>query len=198
MARDDKGKLYLLACFVLSLSLAQFLLHYNAYHEYLVLSIAASKRRKKERILWSDVMKRISNTQFRQMFRMTREAFSQLCGTITESVGEKEFKSEYYISTILHNKDQLYMGHCKTSGGWISGETKLGITLRLLAGGDSYDLGVLFDISPKHCNVIMHYVLKHWIIKTNLGNINFREYLEDNDRMNLVSHGFSKRSNGVF
>ena len=90
------------------------------------------------------------------------------------------------------------MAHCKTSGGWVSGKIKLGITLRLLAGGDSYDLGVLFDISPKHCHVIMHEVLKNWIIDTNIGDINITKYLNDDERMNRVSEGFSKRSNGIF
>ena len=90
------------------------------------------------------------------------------------------------------------MAHCKTSGGWISGETKLGITLQLLAGGDVYDLGVIFDISPSHCQVIMKYVLKNWIINTQIGGMNILAYLKDKDQLELVSKGFSKRSNGVF
>ena len=75
---------------------------------------------------------------------MSREAFSELCGLIIDAVGEKEFKSESYIDTFLEDSNSMYMAHVKSSGGWISGETKLGITLRLLSGGDSCDLGVIF------------------------------------------------------
>ena len=68
---------------------------------------------------------------------MTREWFSELCSHIKTSVGEKEFKPESYIDACLADKDGMYIAHSKTSGGYISGETSLGLTLRLLAGGDS-------------------------------------------------------------
>ena len=80
---------------------------------------------------------------------MTRECFYELCSHIKTSVGEKELKSEYYIDAFLDNKDTMFMAHEKISGGYISGETKLGLTLRLLAGGDALDLGVMFDIHPR-------------------------------------------------
>ena len=116
MARDKHNKIYLFASLVLYLSLAQILLEYNAYNYHLSKSEAANKRRTRQRIPWSNVMERISDAQFRRMFRMTHEVFSQLCAIIIESIGEKKFKSEYYINSVLHDKCQLYMAHCKTSG----------------------------------------------------------------------------------
>ena len=92
----------------------------------------------------------------------------------------------------------MYMDHEKTSGEYISGATKLGITLRLLDGGDACDLGVIFDIYPKHCNLIMYYVLSKWIIQPKIGGITMNDFLEDEAAMQKVSDGFSKRSNGVF
>ena len=62
------------------------------------------------------------------------------------SIGERKFKSEAYIDAFLKGKDNMYDANEKTSGGYISGEVKLGITLRLLAGGDAFDLGIIFDI----------------------------------------------------
>ena len=53
-------------------------------------SIAAKCRRKKETIPWSIVNKRISDTQFRRMFRMTRHCFSELCNLIISRVGESK------------------------------------------------------------------------------------------------------------
>ena len=41
----------------------------------------------------------------------------------------------------------MHHTHVHTSVGYISGEVKLGIALRLLAGGDSLDLDAPFDIS---------------------------------------------------
>ena len=48
----------------------------------------------------------------------------------------------------------MFDAHVKTCGGYISGETKVGITLRILAGGYVLDLGVLFDISSSHYNYV--------------------------------------------
>ena len=55
----------------------------------------------------------------------------------------------------------MYCAQVETSGGYISEEVKLVITLRLLAGGDALDLGVLFDVSSNYCRDIFNYVLKH-------------------------------------
>lgn len=46
----------------------------------------------------------------------------------------------------------MFDAHERTFGGYVSGETKLAIILRILAGRDSYDLGVIFDIYYKHCD----------------------------------------------
>ena len=93
---------------------------------------------------WSHVSSRISDLQFRRMFRMSRACFDRLCQKIIVAVGESSFRSESYIDAFLKGKDQMYQAHEITSGGYISGEVKVAITLRLLAGEDSYDLGVIF------------------------------------------------------
>ena len=128
---------------------------------------------------------------------MSRECFSLLCQKITCGIGEKAFKSESYIDAFLRGKDKMFNAHEFTSKGYISGETKVAVTLRLLAGGDSYDLGVIFDISFKHYEKILYYVLLHWIINTGIGKIDMENYLNDLAEMKTVSHGFSKRSNGI-
>ena len=177
---------------------SQFQANYNAWHHHVRLSKNAKNRRVKKRIKWSTVGERISDVQFRRMFRMTRHCFGELCSNITTLVGEKEFKSESYIDAYLADKDSMFIAHEKTSGGYVSGETKLGLTLRLLAGGDALDLGVMFDIHPKRCRQIMAEVLIKWIIKPKIGGINFYDYLADQEAMHKVSYGFARRSNGVF
>ena len=99
----------------------------------------AKKRRKKRRVLWTDVNLRISDLQFRRMFRLNRDCFDLLCNTIIAGVGEKAFKLEAYIDAFLKGKNSMYDANVATTGGYIAGEVKLAITLRLLAGGDAYD-----------------------------------------------------------
>ena len=160
-------------------------------------SVLAQKRRNKVRIPWATINKRISDRHFRRMFRMTRDCFALLCSTIISKIGEKQFKSEAYIDAFLKGTDPMYEANTKTTGGYISGEVKLAITLRLLAGGDALDLGVMFDVQSDHCNKIMYDVLMLWIIKPDIGDLNMIKYLGDKQAMSKVSAGFSKRSNGV-
>ena len=77
------------------------------------------------------------------------------------------------------------------------GEVKLAITLRLLAGGDSLDLAVLFDASPCYCKEFMNHVLLNWIIRPNLGRMDIETYLSNPEELERVSKGFSIRLNGV-
>ena len=65
------------------------------------------KKRKKKRILWSEVNKRISDVQFRIMFRMNRKYFASLCLKIISFVSEKKFKSEAYMDTCLKYIDSM-------------------------------------------------------------------------------------------
>ena len=139
-------------------------------------STLAKNRRKKERITWSKVNERISNMQFRQMFRMTRDCFQMLCQEIESIVGEREFKAESYINAHLEGLDHMYMANKMTSGGYISGEIKLAIALRILAGADALDLSVIFDISSNYITTISLFVLDQWIIKTGIGNIDIVKY----------------------
>ena len=92
---------------------------------------------------------------------------------------------------------RMHQAHVSTSGGYVSGEAKLGITLRMLAGGDSLDLGALFDISISHCRAIFLDVIVHWIYDANIGNINMDAYLNNPEALERVSHGFAQRSNGI-
>ena len=110
---------------------------------------------------------------------MTQEAFSELCGLIIDAIGEDKFRSESYIERFLADKNCMYMDHCLSLGGFISGETRLAITLRLLSDSDACDIGVLFDISPYHCSKIMQNVLKDWINTHSIGGMNMSEYLTD-------------------
>ena len=109
---------------------------------------------------------------------MTRECFTLLCGKIIASIGESNFKSEAYIDAflikegIVHNRVSIMASaNMATTGCFISGEVKLAITLRLLAGGSILDLAILFDVSDSHVKTLFVQVLKDWIIQSNIGHI---------------------------
>ena len=139
----------------------------------------------------------MSKYQFRRMFRMSIDCFEELCQTIICAIGERKFKSQHYIDAFLSDKDSMYEANRVASGGYISGEVKLATTIRLLAGGDALDLAIIFDIYPTHLLNIFEEVLGEWIIDQNLGKMDILKYLCDKDAMARVSHGFSKRYNGV-
>lgn len=116
---------------------------------------------------------------------------------INKGVGERVFKSKSYIAAFLKNKDPMYDGNVHTTAGYISGEVKVGITLRILSGGTALDLGVLFHMRSNHCHKILYEVLLQWIIKNDMGNINIDAYLFDVGALTKVSNGFARLSNGI-
>ena len=98
----------------------------------------------------------MSKYQFRQIFRITRECFDELCQTIISSVDENQFNSQHYIDAVLsHDSKSMYKSNCATSGGFISNEVKLAIVIRMLAGGGSLDLAAIFDVDPIHIHTIL-------------------------------------------
>ena len=71
----------------------------------------------------------------------------------------------------------------------------MALMLRLLGGGSSYDLGIIFDILFKTCYDILYHIIQYWIINTDIGKINIEDHLDKLVEMKHVSNGFSKRSN---
>ena len=157
----------------------------------------ALHRRKKVREKWSDFNKRISDRQFRRLFRMNRDCFYRLCSRIIAAIGEKAFKSEEYIHAFLENKSSIYEAHKLTSGGFISGEVKVAVMLRVLSGGDVLDISLIFDIESSKCTKIFQDVLKSWIIDTGIGGFDLNSYFFNDDLMKIIAQGFSVRSSGI-
>ena len=75
----------------------------------------------------------------------------------------------------------MYDANVQTTGGYVSGEVKLAITLRLLAGRDALDLAVMFDVHSDHCTKVMYDVLLHWVINIDIGDMNMIRYLGDKE-----------------
>ena len=97
MADNQRNILLRIIPLIIYLLFTQYDTEYKTWHRSWNNTRLAHKRRKKKRILWSELNKCISDVQFRQMFRMNRECYNCLCQKIIACVGEKEFKSEAYI-----------------------------------------------------------------------------------------------------
>lgn len=165
---------------------------------------AVLNRTLRQRKSWSKFESKLTDRQFRRYFRMPRECFEYLCERIKENVGEHEFKSEQYLKDYKNgdagNKlkfANILHAHEATTGGFICGEIKLALTLRLLAGGSYLDLALLFETGFTYAIDIFHDVIEKWILDDRLVKISGIDYCSDIDRMEKVAFEFSRGSNGV-
>lgn len=100
---------------------------------------------------------------------MSPELFDQLCSRIKDLVGEEEFKSEEFLYFCTDDGDanksnNLAKAHAKSTGGFISGEVKLAMTLRILGGGTFMDIAFLFGNSFNHAHKIIGHVIEKWLL----------------------------------
>lgn len=121
-----------------------------------------------QRDSWSVFQRRLNDVQFCWYFCMEREFFANVCECIRTNVGNHNFKSESYLdgfvagcimqghpSNILHEHEQK-------AGGFVSGEVKLALTLKLLVCGLYMNLALMFGVCSSIAYEIFHKVIKHW------------------------------------
>jgi hypothetical protein len=119
---------------------------------------------------------------------------------IIDSVGEDEFKSEYYLKQQCQDvgrQGNMMKAHLLSTGGFICGEIKLALALRLLAGGSYLDLALLFETGSSYAYTIFHDVLAKWINVDSLIKINGIDYCSNDQAMQQVALQFARSSNGV-
>jgi len=161
------------------------------------------KRRFRQRKSWAHFQYRLTGRQFRRYFRMSRVCFEYLCAKIEANVGVENFKSEEYLREIkagIHGvraRANFFGAHESSTGGFISGEVKLALTLRLLAGGSYLDLALLFEAVQSTVYYAFHDVIKNWILDDRLVKINGLDYVSDDIRMERVALEFLVGSNGL-
>ena len=165
----------------------------------------ASKRKFRKRKSWDQFQRNLTDRQFRRYFRMSRECFEYLCKRIVDNVGEREFKSEEYLHNMKFSDEfkdtktkNMMSAHEAHQGGFISGEVKLALTLRLLAGGSYLDLALLYEVGSSYAHEIFKYVLDNWILDDKLVKISGFEYLNDEERLSKVALEFARASQGFF
>jgi hypothetical protein len=89
-----------------------------------------------------------TESRFRRYFRMPRVAFATFCATIIDAVGADVFKPESSFDPVEQEGDRRrHGGAIDTCGGPMSGEVRVAIFLRLLAGASYLDLMVIFQVT---------------------------------------------------
>ena len=88
--------------------------------------------------------------------------------------------------------------YVKSTGGFISGEVKLALALRLLLAGGTYmDLTLLYEVEMTYAYEILHGAVYNWIYDDRLVNINGEYDLNDNKQMTKVANDFATGSKGL-
>ena len=153
------------------------------------------------RLSFDQIIQALSPIQFRRMFRMNRGSFDRLCKRIALKVGDSVFKSDQWLSSIstTTEQDTNRKTHCATDalGGTLSGEVKVAVMLRLMAGASYLDLLLIYGISSASVYSVFHeanawvlttfqFPLVNWIVAKNTATLN------------TVAEAFSSASGGIF
>jgi hypothetical protein len=155
--------------------------------------IAAAVRHydKTKRISFTDFASKLDNRQFQLMFRMDQKCFELLCSKIEQAVGEREFKSEKYLDQLYNSNTkeaQMYRANIKTTGGYISGEVKVAVGLRILAGASYLDVACIFGIHYCHVQTIFRECVKDWFSCNEVSPLILDDALQNEDDLSFQAN----------
>jgi len=154
-----------------------------------------SRPKKKVRPTWNSFMRRVSPVHFRRMFRMPVATFEKLCDDACNRMTEEIFRPEAFL---LHGgmSDQPTSRPLQHQGGYVPGEVKAAVSLRLLAGGSYLDLVPLFDVVKSQVYEAFDSFLD-WINKTY--DFPLTHWLRANqyDRLHQLAKLFGEKTGGV-
>ena len=109
----------------------------------------ASHRNCRTRIVWTEEEAEHSSRMFYRLFRMKKSSFRRLCHRIESAVGETNFRSQQHLEAMADvdsgdlgssQAGRMYRNSRNFSGDYVSGEWKVGLALRYLAGATCLDL----------------------------------------------------------
>ena len=106
------------------------------------------------------------------------QGFQVLCDENGDLVGIDKFKSETYLNRLRGTQQfpnglrNIIIAHNRCTGGMLSGEVKLALTLRLKGGGTYLDMALLFGVSFNHVHKIVRNVITNWFLHKSFHPIN--------------------------
>ena len=93
---------------------------------------------------------------------------------------------------------RMYQAHIQTSGGYIPGEFKVAMSLRLMAGASYLDMFLWTNVSTDYVRTIFRMVVKHWFCNDDVIRINFFDVLQDGNELARIRKDFGKGTDNVF
>lgn len=147
--------------------------------------------------MFKEIVTNVSDKMFCHMFLIKRESFFKLCDMVKKKFRDKLFKSEHTVRN--RQPKQTHKATKTFYGGQISGEVKITMFLRMLAGVSYLDLFLCYNVAPSKVYSFFHDVLG-WIKETFLFPLvevlrkedkNFFETLSTAFSFDLVEGGLS-------
>ena len=129
---------------------------------------------------------------FFRLFHMNRDCFKELSKKIEEAVGDEDFNSEEYLKLLTGQgtstpKGRMLHASKHATGEYVSGEWKLALTLRHLAGASYLDILIWSNVSANHIKVIVQHVFQHWICNELVIPIDFyKDVLGNKEKLHKV------------
>ena len=121
----------------------------------------------------------------------------------TKKSGEYEFKSELFLESLkiaghTTKESSMYNNSIAYNGDWISGEMKVALTLMTLADGAYFYLYLWMNVCPDYCIEISKYVMKEWLCKNDVMEINYyKKVLSNKQKMKKMRQDFGEKSYGL-
>ena len=84
----------------------------------------------------------------------------------------------------------MFCAHELSTGGFIPGEVKLVLSLRLLAGGSYLDLALIYGVAESYTYDIFYDVMENWVCHSKFENKSIIEILEDDDERKSIVKDF--------
>lgn len=135
---------------------------------------------------------------------MKKQTFISLCQRVETAVGSSAFRSEQYLHSLLIGMEgstaasTMYRNSLKFTGNYISGEWKVALTLRYLAGAMCLDLYLWSKISPDHIKNIVNDVIKNWICNDDVILVDYyKQVLYNNKNINIIKSTFAEKTEGI-
>ena len=162
---------------------------------------ATARRCLEHRIKWDNYSGNMPEDIFRRNFRMEKRCFIALRETIINAVGHRTFKLQEYLELLEKlstNEGVIYRAHKVSCGGYVCGEVKLAMVLRMLAGASYLDISEIFHIKRFEVYPILREVINNWICNDLVINIDWEAYFSNKQEMKRNANEFVKSSHGTF
>ena len=134
---------------------------------------------------------------FRRMFRMNRCSFDKLCECVMFKVGEGVFKSQEWLDGSHEEAATRTQSATNALGGTLSGELKVAVMLRIMAGASYLDLLLIYGISTSSVYSTFHEAAS-WIVMTFQFPLVNWIVNKDEAALHTVAEGFASASGGIF